>query len=115
MTLKVWNASGKTILIAFGYPSPEFSCDLTWAKKGWHRATSNQVINLVAGDVSNRTYFYYAETVDRTRFWSGEFFTDLPPQRFDWCWNTTSSDSRRLGLREIRTQFLRPDFLIKIV
>ena len=44
-------------------------------------------------------FFYFAED-EAGHSWAGEFFTQVPSNAFEWCWDTGSTTSRTLGLRK---------------
>lgn len=64
------------------------------------------------GGGGNSKFFYYAENASRSLAWAGPFFTPLPQNAFDWCWNTGSTDSRNLGLRKIEVSFQYQDYTL---
>lgn len=99
MGLYFKNNTGDNLFVAFAYHSP--GCDGSeWAKKGWYRIAPGGTAKVLTGWAGNGKYFYYAENEARTLSWQGPFFTPLPSNAFDWCWNTGSTDSRTLGLRK---------------
>jgi hypothetical protein len=44
-------------------------------------------------------FSYFAED-EAGHSWAGEFFTQVPSNAFEWCWDTGSTTSRTLGLRK---------------
>ena len=99
MGLYFKNNTSETLFVAYAYHSP--NCDgQDWAKKGWYRITPGATAKVLTGFAGDGKYFFFAENENRTLSWQGPFFTQLPTNSFDWCWNTGSTDSRTLGMRK---------------
>ena len=111
MGLYFRNKTNETVFVAYAYASP--GCDGSeWAKKGWYRIVPGGTAKVLTGWAGNSKYFYYAETESRTRVWQGPFFTPLPANAFDWCWNTGSTNSRTLGLRKFEVGWSTMDYTV---
>jgi uncharacterized membrane protein len=73
-----------------------------WEKKGWWHMVPGECKVAFGDDVSdvNRFWYYYVESADG-RVWAGPFNAEVPPQAFDWCENTSSTQARTVGMREL--------------
>lgn len=113
MGLYFQNTTGTPVYVAYAYHSP--GCDGSeWAKKGWYRIDPGGTAKVLTGWAGPGKYFFFAESEDRTRSWSGPFFTPLPSRAFDWCWNTGSTDSRTLGLAKIEVGWGIQDHTVRL-
>jgi uncharacterized membrane protein len=97
MSLYVRNSTNDTVWFAYGYHSP--GCGgVAWAKKGWWQIGPGGTATVRGGWTGGATYFSFAESSSGLQ-WGGEYFTNLPSQAFEWCWNTGSTSGRVLGMR----------------
>jgi len=73
-----------------------------WEKKGWWHLNPGECKIAFSGDLDevNRYWYYYAEAADGA-YWAGPYGTNVSNDRFDWCINTGSSNSRNVGFREL--------------
>lgn len=73
-------------------------------KKGWWMIPPGQSKVVYAGDLAalQACCYYYAHGADG-RQWSGPYTELVPSTAFDWCINTSSTDARSIGMREICT------------
>lgn len=108
MGLYFHNNHNEKIFVAFAFVHQGCEGGVNWEKKGWYGINPGGTTKVWTGWVGGSKFFYFAEASDRSPAWSGQFFTQMPPRAFSWCWNTGSTDSRNLGLRkiEIGAQFL---------
>ena len=115
MGLYFKNKRSETVQVVFAYHRPGCEGGVNWAKKGWYKILPGNTAKVYTGWVGGSKFFYYAEAVDQSPSWAGPFFTHLPWNAFDWCWNTASNNGRTLGLRkiEISPQFL--DYTINLI
>jgi uncharacterized membrane protein len=98
MWLQYHNARSRGLFLAIGYYSPGCADGGDWAKKGWWRIEPGQTARVLW--TTNRYSYFYAESDDGA-VWSGVFTTAVPVQAFDWCWNTASTSSRDIGMRQV--------------
>jgi uncharacterized membrane protein len=94
------------------YPSDVWICILwytpncpdggDWSKRGWYHLAQGDcgIVSDEDLDEVNRYWYFFAHAADGA-FWAGEPVISVPHQAFDWCVDTSSSDSRDVGLREI--------------
>lgn len=93
------NSTNAAIFLVFSYP--DFSCTpVNYSKAGWFRVNPGQTIQVWSGFAGGNTFFYYAED-DFGRTWRGSYFTQVPENAFDWCWDTGCTTCRNVGLRRI--------------
>jgi uncharacterized membrane protein len=73
-----------------------------WEKAGWWKIGTGRCKIAYGGDLDdvNRYWYFYAHASDGAQ-WAGPYDEMVPPQAFDWCNSTSSSDSRRVGMREL--------------
>lgn len=95
------NQYSTTIWVMFEWHHANCSDGGDWEKKGWWRIEPGQTAVAYGGDLAdlNACSYYYAHAADG-REWAGPFAEYVPPRVFDWCTNTSSTDSRRVGMRE---------------
>lgn len=106
------NNTNRTVYVAYGYLN--FDCGpVTYAKRGWYRIDPGQTRLVRRGYVGGRTYYFYAEDAFGRR-WSGAYFTDVPQQAFNWCWNTGCTTCRNVGFRRFRVGALRYNYTITL-
>lgn len=98
--LKIVNTYSTTMQTAIEFRRPGCPDGGDWEKKGWWVIDPGSSAVVWGGDVSdvNRYWLYYAEAWDGAT-WAGPYTETLPHQRFDWCKNTSSTDSRTVGMR----------------
>lgn len=94
------------------YPSDVWVCILwyhpncpdggDWEKEGWWHMSQGQCVVVFGDDLEdiNRYWYFFAEAADGA-FWAGAPQITVTDRVFDWCVNTSSSDSFTVGLREI--------------
>jgi len=98
MGLYFKNKTNELLWVVYGYYAP--GCEgVDWAKKGWWSLAPSQTKKVHSGYVGNSYWLFFAEADDFSPVWSGPYFTQIPWNAFDWCWNTGSTNSRTLGLR----------------
>lgn len=101
MGLYFRNTTGFTLYVAFAYP--DFGCSpVNYSKAGWYRLVPGQTVEVWSGFAGGTTFYYYAENSSVTRVWSGSYYTDVPNQAFDWCWDTGCTTCRNVGFRRFR-------------
>jgi uncharacterized membrane protein len=98
--LKFCNSYHTTVNVAIMYLQRNCVDGGDWIKKGWWVIGPGQCKVAYGGDLDdlNRYYCYFAEALDGS-FWAGEIVRAVPPQRFEWCEHTASTDSRDVGFR----------------
>ncbi|AJS60623.1 DUF1036 domain-containing protein [Paenibacillus sp. IHBB 10380] len=112
MSLYFRNSTNASVYVAYAYQ--DSSCrPVTYTKIGWYRVDPGQTRLVWNGYVGGRTFFYYAEDAFR-RQWSGSYFTQLPNQAFQWCWNTGCTTCRNLGFSRIDISVIYANFTINL-
>ena len=101
MALFIQNRSSRTVFAAIGYSTPNCPDGDNWSKKGWWRIVPGGSATVRGGASNGAKYFFHAHSDDGSLDWSGSFTTNLPSNAFDWCWPTSSTDSRLRGMRKI--------------
>lgn len=73
-----------------------------WEKKGWWQIEPGQSAVAFGGDLDdvNRYWYYFAEAADGAA-WAGPFQEWVPSTAFQWCKNTSSSQARLVGMRQL--------------
>jgi Protein of unknown function (DUF1036) len=97
MGLYFHNATGSTIDLA--YAEYRSGCasegSRPFVKRGWYSISPGQTRKVWSGWAGPKRFYYYAESV--TRIWGGDYVTAVPPQPFEWCWDTASTQSDNVG------------------
>ncbi|MCX4763564.1 DUF1036 domain-containing protein [Streptomyces sp. NBC_01275] len=72
-----------------------------WLKKGWWQIAPGQEVIVYGGDADavNRFWYAYAHTDDGVE-WGGTFPELVPPQRFEWCEKTSSTQCRTINMHQ---------------
>ena len=112
MGLYFKNKINETVWVAYAYHTPGCEGGVNWSKKGWFMVAPGATAKVYTGWVGGSKFFYFAEADDLSPHWSGPFFTHLPWSAFDWCWNTSSSNGRTLGLRKVQISWEYMDYTI---
>ncbi|MDR6778446.1 hypothetical protein J2W98_002723 [Paenibacillus peoriae] len=113
MGLNFRNSTNAAIFVVFAYP--DFSCTpVNYSKAGWYRVNPGQTIQVWSGFAGGNTFFYYAED-DFGREWRGTYFTQVPENAFNWCWDTGCTTCRSVGLRRIAVSPFVLDYTINFV
>jgi len=73
-----------------------------WEKEGWWHLGQGKCSVVYGGNLDdiNRYWYFYAEAANGA-YWGGSPHVLVPPRRFDWCLNTSSTDAFSVGLRLI--------------
>jgi uncharacterized membrane protein len=100
----ICNKYSTTVWAMFEWHAPGCPDGGDWEKKGWWRIEPGQTSVVHGGDLVplQACSYYYAHAADGAE-WAGPITEFVPPRVFDWCSNTSSSDSRRIGMREVCT------------
>lgn len=105
------NKTNATLWVVYADYEPKCEGRVQWKKHGWYKVDPGRqvmvkmnVLDATVGDMpsmplKNHEFLYYAEDHIGHK-WSGECFTQIPGNPFDFCWNTGSTNSRNLGLRK---------------
>jgi uncharacterized membrane protein len=98
------NSSPTTVWVMFEWRRPNCPDGGDWEKKGWWMIPPGQSKVVYGGDLVplQACCYYYAHGADG-RQWSGPIPEFVPSTVFDWCTDTSSTDARRIGMREICT------------
>jgi uncharacterized membrane protein len=98
------NKTGSTVWVMFEWRFPNCSDGGDWKKKGWWQIAPQQTAVVYGADVAalHSCSYFYAESADG-REWAGPIPEYVPQRAFDWCVNTSSTDARRVGMREVCT------------
>ena len=95
MVLRVSNRHSAEVWVAVLYPSSycKEHEGTSWAKKGWWHLNPGETATVVDGALSPQWFYYiHAHSSDGTSWGDGNE-ADCPPERFDWCDNTSSNTS----------------------
>ncbi len=111
MGLYFKNKTSEVVWVAYARHNP--GCDgPDWLKRGWWSILPFMTKKVESGWVGGSKYFYFAEANDLSPAWSGPFFTHLPWNSFEWCWNTASTNGRTLGLRKLEPSWQYMDYTV---
>ncbi len=102
MGLYFRNNTNSPIWVAYAYHSPGCEGGVNWSKKGWYTILPGSTAKVWSGWAGGEKFFYFAED-SAGHQWTGQFFTHVPWNAFDWCWNTASTNGRTVGFRKIDT------------
>jgi hypothetical protein len=97
MGLYFRNVTNSIIQVTYAYLSPGCEGGVDWSKKGWYLISPGNTAKVWTGWAGGKHFFYYAES--QSTSWGGLFFTGVPWDAFDWCWNTSSTNARTVGFR----------------
>lgn len=76
--LVICNKTRKTVNLAVGYKEGE-----SWRSRGWYSINPRGCETVVGGALQLRYYYYYAEDVDASLVWDGDYdFCIRDPQEF---------------------------------
>ena len=101
MGLYFRNQTNSTIWLTYAYHYPNCEGD-NWAKKGWYTILPGGTAKVWSGHAGGKKFFYFAED-NSGHTWSGQFFTHVPHNAFEWCWTTSSTSGKTVGFRKIDT------------
>jgi hypothetical protein len=106
MAVLFHNQTGATVWVMFARNHPPCGGppEQWWLKKGWYQVPPGSTVNVWDVRAGGQKIFYFAED-QAGNTWGNDtqepnFFTQVPWQPFEWCWNTGSTSSRVLGLRK---------------
>jgi hypothetical protein len=102
MGLYFKNKTGSPVWVTYAYYSPGCEGGVDWSKKGWYHVLPGNTAKVWSGWAGGDKFFFFAED-DFGHHWSGPFFTFVPWNAFDWCWNTASNNGETVGFRKINT------------
>jgi hypothetical protein len=102
MGLYFHNKTGSAVWVTYAYYSPGCEVGVNWEKKGWYHVLPGTTAKVWSGWAGGNKFFFFAED-DFGHSWVGSFFTFVPWNAFDWCWNTASTNGRTVGFRKIDT------------
>ena len=114
MGLYFMNITTEPVWVAYAYHAPGCEGGVDWSKKGWWKINPIQTKKVLSGWVGGSKYFFFAEADDFKPVWAGPFFTHLPWNAFDWCWNTASNNGRTLGLRKLVIPWYHMDYTVQL-
>jgi uncharacterized membrane protein len=100
MALYFRNETNRTVNVALGYHWENCPDGDNWGKMGWWVIAPGGTATVRGGASNGAKYFWFART-DTGAQWAGEFFTNLPSNRFDWCWPVSSSNSTLCGMKKL--------------
>jgi hypothetical protein len=112
MGLYFTNKVNETVWVAYAFHVSGCEGGVDWEKKGWYQIAPGATAKVYTGWAGGSTFFFYAEGDNASPVWAGPFFTHLPWNAFDWCWNTASTNGRTLGLRKIEISWENMDYTI---
>ncbi|RSL17228.1 uncharacterized protein DUF1036 [Edaphobacter aggregans] len=101
---RIANGTQTTIWAMFEWRRPNCPDGGDWEKKGWWMIPPGQSKVVYGGDLVplQACSYYYAHGANGAQ-WAGPITEFVPSTAFDWCANTSSTDARRVGMREICT------------
>jgi uncharacterized protein DUF1036 len=99
MGLYFHNKTGSPVWVVYAHHAPDCEGSAKWSKKGWYKIFPGNTAKVWSGWAGGEKFFYFAED-EAGHSWAGEFFTQVPSNAFEWCWDTSSTTSRTLGLRK---------------
>ena len=111
MSFQFTNETAKTVYVTFQWYSPDTCAGYgNWETRGWWGLYPGETKTVYGANLLfvNRTFYFYAESYDRTMIWSGPFSTCTPITAFDWCLDICNTNplTRILGYREIQAPFV---------
>jgi uncharacterized membrane protein len=100
--LRFCNQYTTTVSVCIEWYRPGCPDGGDWEKAGWWVMQPGECKTAFGGDVDdvNRYWYYFAFATDGA-VWAGEFNETVPDRVFDWCSNTSSTDSRTVGMRQL--------------
>lgn len=98
MGLYFKNATVSPVWVIYGYERPGCEGGVDWAKKGWYQINPASTAKVWSGWVGGNCWMYYAED-DFGHSWAGAYNAFVPWTNFDWCWNTSSTSGKTVGMR----------------
>lgn len=100
--LKFTNSFPETVWVCIDWYHPNCSDGGDWEKAGWWKIDPGQSAVASTADVSdvNQFWYYFAHSAGGS-VWAGPFAEMVPHSRFAWCENTSSTDARQVGMREL--------------
>ncbi|WP_305023490.1 DUF1036 domain-containing protein [Paenibacillus lacisoli] len=114
MSLYFRNSTRSTVYVAYAYP--DFSCSpVNYAKIGWYRISPGQTREVWSGYAGGTTFFFYAENSSRSLVWEGSYFTQVPQQAFQWCWDTRCTNCRTVGFRRLYVPSQYGNYTVNLV
>jgi uncharacterized membrane protein len=113
--LQFTNAYSSPVWVMIEWHNPDCSDGSDWEKKGWWQIEPGASKVPFGGDLSdtNQTWYFYAHADDGSE-WAGEFQETVPPTAFDWCSNTSNTESRTIGMRELDLPQGQSDHTIRL-
>jgi hypothetical protein len=104
MGLYFRNSAGTTsVWLAYAQYNPGCGAGpAAWSKKGWYQIPPGGTALVWSGWAGGNKFFYFAHDSVGNQ-WAGPFFTFVPWNAFDWCWNIASTSGRTVGFRKIDT------------
>lgn len=73
----------------------------TGAREGWYHLAQGDCGVASDEDLDEVNRYWYFSAAADVAFWEGEPVISVRHHAFDWCVDTSGSDSRDVGLREI--------------
>jgi hypothetical protein len=114
MGLYFHNKTNATLWVVYADYEPDCEDEggVKWEKNGWYKVIPGKTVKVWSGWAGGNKFFFYAED-DFGHVWAGGFFTHIPWVAFSWCWATSSSSGRTLGLRKFFASNM--DYTINLV
>jgi hypothetical protein len=106
MGLYFRNETGSPVWVAYAESAPDCEGSTKWLKKGWYNILPGNTAKVWTGWAGGETFFFFAED-DAGRTWGNgdnDYYTQVPWNAFEWCWDTGSTTSRTVGLRRIHVE-----------
>ena len=102
MGLYFHNKTNSPVWVVYAEYAPDCGDEggVKWRKKGWYKVSSGKTVKVWSGWAGGDKFFFYAED-DFGHIWAGQYFTFVPWNAFNWCWNTASNNGTTVGLRKI--------------
>jgi len=102
MSLTFVNHYTSQVSICILWYTPDCPDGGDWSKAGWWNLSPGESKTPLGGDLTNRWYYFFAQAADGA-YWAGVPHTTVPWRKFNWCINTSSTDARDVGFRDIDT------------
>jgi uncharacterized membrane protein len=100
--LKFCNHTSETLWVCIEWYHPNCSDGGDWEKAGWWEIGPGQCKVPYGDDLDdvNRFWYFFAHNASGN-VWAGPFTEWVPSRVFSWCKNTSSTDSRQVGMRQL--------------
>lgn len=112
MGLYFRNEAWNPLWVAIGYPRRGCEGGVDYAKKGWWQVPAFETVKVWTGWVGGDPWFFYAEAHNPLTRWGGDYFTQVPNNAFDLCWNVGVNPSSNEGFGRVDISWEIMDYTI---